>query len=89
MSILVNPHNEQEEKVLIAFLNSMKYDYKPTIGSDEKEVMRDFLDQYNKEIDEAEAEIDAGDYLDQDEVEAFFANRRKSHNGDKMEQICH
>jgi hypothetical protein len=28
MSILVNTHNELEEKVLIAFLKSLKYDYK-------------------------------------------------------------
>ena len=27
MSIVVNPHNQQEEKVLLAFLDSMEYDY--------------------------------------------------------------
>ena len=59
MSILVNTHNELEEKVLIAF-----------------------LDQYNKEINEAEAEIESGDYVDQDYVEKLFANRRKNLNGD-------
>ncbi len=82
MSILVNTHNEQEEKVLIAFLNSMKYDYKPDIGSNEEDVMQAFLDQYNKEIDEAEAEIERGDYLTQDQVEQLFADRRKKLNGD-------
>ena len=82
MSILVNTHNEQEEKVLIDFLNSMKYDYKPDIGSNEEDVMQAFLDQYNKEIDEAEAEIERGDYLTQDQVEQLFADRRKKLNGD-------
>lgn len=27
MSILVNPHNQLEEKALLAFLDSMKYEY--------------------------------------------------------------
>jgi hypothetical protein len=27
MSIIVNPHNSKEEKALLAFLDSMKYDY--------------------------------------------------------------
>jgi len=78
MSILVNPHSEQEEKALIAFLDSMKYDYKADIDTDTEA----FLDEYNKEIDEAEVEIEAGNYLTQDEVEKLFAERRKKLNGD-------
>jgi hypothetical protein len=27
MSIIVNPHNPKEEQALLAFLDSMKYDY--------------------------------------------------------------
>ena len=27
MSIIVNPHNPQEEKALLAFLDSLKYEY--------------------------------------------------------------
>lgn len=77
MSILVNPHNEQEEKALLAFLNSKKYDYKPGVGESDDEAMVVFLDQYNKEIDEAEAEIDNGNYFTQDEVEKIFKERRK------------
>ena len=76
MSILVNPHSEQDEKALIAFLDSRKYDYKAGIDAEDKEGMKAFLDQYNKEIDEAEAEIESGSYLDQDEVEKLFADRR-------------
>jgi hypothetical protein len=81
MSILVNPHSEQEEKVLIAFLNSLHYDYISDIGED-KEIFEAFLDQYNKEIDEAEAEIESGNYLEHDQVEKLFADRRKKLNGD-------
>jgi hypothetical protein len=77
MNILVNPHSEQEEKALIAFLDGMKYDYRTDI--DETEA---FIDQYNKEIDEAEADIEAGNYLTHDEVEQLFAERRKKLNGD-------
>jgi hypothetical protein len=74
MSILVNTHNELEEKVLIAFLDSLRYEYK----AGEDEVNEAFLDEYNKEIDDAEAEIDAGNYFDQDYVEKLFANRRQN-----------
>ena len=77
MSILVNPHSEQEEKTLIAFLNSLKYDYQADIVDTEA-----FMDQYNKEIDGAEAEIEAGNYLTHDEVELMFIERRKKLNGD-------
>jgi flagellar biosynthesis chaperone FliJ len=82
MSILVNTHNELEEKVLIAFLNSLRYDYKSDLSREKEENIETFLDQYNKEIDKAEAEIESGDYVEQDYVEKLFANRRKSLNGD-------
>ena len=82
MSILVNTHNELEEKVLIAFLKSLKYDYKSDVKGKENEPDKEFLDQYNQEIDKAETEIESGDYVDQDYVEKLFANRRKKLNGD-------
>ncbi|MFI5160546.1 MAG: hypothetical protein ACHQHN_04675 [Sphingobacteriales bacterium] len=81
MTILVNTHNELEEKVLIAFLDSLRYDYKSKIHKEAEA----FLDEYNKEIDEAEAEIESGDYADHDFVEKLFADRRKSLNEDQME----
>jgi hypothetical protein len=82
MSILVNPHNEQEEKVLVAFLNSLHYDYKSGIAGETEEVSETFLDQYNKDIDEAEAEIESGNFVEHSEVEKLFANRRKNLNAD-------
>ena len=56
----------------------MKYDYKTDIDVDTET----FIDQYNKEIDEAEAEIESGNYLTHDDVEQLFAERRKKLNGD-------
>ena len=43
------------------------------------------LEQYNKEIDEAEAEIESGDYVSHEEVEKLFASRRENLNVNKME----
>lgn len=80
MSVLVNTQNEKEEKVLLAFLDSLRYDYKSNIENDE-DVAEAFLVQYNKEIEEAEADIDAGNFATQDEVEELFANRRKATSG--------
>ena len=57
----------------------MKFDYQSGVDTD---ITAEFLDRYNKEIDEAGAQIDAGNYLIQDEVEKFFAQRRKKPNGD-------
>lgn len=34
MTIVVNTHNEQEEKVLLAFLESLQYDYQETKEDD-------------------------------------------------------
>ncbi len=40
-----------------------------------------FLNEYNKELDEAEAEIDAGNYLTHDEVKQYFVDKRKRISG--------
>jgi len=56
----------------------MNYDYKAYIDADSES----FIDQYNKEIDEAEAEIEAGNYLTHEQVERLFAERRKKLNDD-------
>jgi len=56
----------------------MKYDYKSNIGANEEQVMKAFIDQYNQDIDQAEKEIESGDYLNQDQVEKLFADRRNN-----------
>ena len=62
MSILVNTQNEQEEKVLVAFLESLKYDYQANIDNDEQ-INSVFLDQYNNDIDSADAEVEKGNFV--------------------------
>lgn len=77
MSILVNTKNEQEEKVLVAFLESLKYNYQANIEG-EQQVSEAFVDQYNKDIDIADSEIEAGNYVEHSEVEKLFEQRRKA-----------
>ena len=79
MSIQVYPYNDKEEKELLDFLKSRHYNYKAT---DENEMPdAEFLDQYNKDLAEAEAQIDKSDYLTHDEVKKFFADKRKRVGG--------
>ena len=70
MAILVTPHNEQEEKVLLAFLNSLHYDYIPaeiniTVPEEEK---RQSIEEYNNEIAEAETEYKKGNSISTDDL---------------------
>jgi len=78
MSILVNIHSEQEEKVLLAFLNSLKFDYKAGVVADEEAMQEGIITQYNSEIDAAIADIDAGNFVLHEDVEKLFADRRKT-----------
>lgn len=78
MSILVNTHSEQEEKVLLAFLNSLKFDYKTGVEADEDMMQEEFIAQYNTEIDAAGLDIDAGNFVLHEDVEKLFADRRKA-----------
>ena len=55
MTIVVNPHNSQEEKALLAFLGSMKYDY-----SQEDETLV-LSEAQQKEILERDREYEAGE----------------------------
>ncbi|MGF7072517.1 hypothetical protein [Mucilaginibacter sp. 3215] len=78
MSVLVNTQNEQQEKVLLAFLDSLHYSYQSGIDDKAEEATAAFIDNYNKEIEQADAEIEAGNYIKHDDVEHFFQKRRKA-----------
>ncbi len=78
MSVLVNTQNEQEEKVLLAFLDSLRYKYESGIEDKADQINKAFSDQYNKEIDQADAEIEAGNYVSHKDVEQLFKKRRKA-----------
>lgn len=78
MSILVNIQNEQEEKVLLAFLDSLHYKYQAHLEENTDQINNAFLDQYNKEIDQADADIEAGNYVKHTDVEEYFQKRRNA-----------
>jgi abortive infection bacteriophage resistance protein len=77
MSVFVNTKNEQEEKVLIAFLDSLNYKYQSDINDAPTEVEAAFLNQYNEEIDKADKEIESGNFISHEDVEQLFEKRRK------------
>ena len=78
MTIQVYPYSVQEEKDLLDFLKSRHYSYKST---DDDVIDEVFLTGYNKEIVDAEAEIDAGNYVSNDDVKKFFADKKKRVGG--------
>ena len=73
MTIVVNPHNPQEEKALLTFLDSMKYDY-----SQEDEALI-LSEAQQKEILERDREYEAGETetYSIDEVIAHFNIKEK------------
>ncbi len=67
---MVIPHNEQEKKVLLAFLSSLHYDYSSVeidIPSPTGE-KRQTIEEYNNEIAEAEAEYKKDNSISTDEI---------------------
>ncbi|MCE7041977.1 hypothetical protein [Dyadobacter sp. CY312] len=76
MSILVNTISEQEEKVLIAFLDSLAIQYKTDI--DDSQLVKDFVTSYNEDLDKSNTEIEAGNFVNQEDVDLLFRNRRKA-----------
>ncbi|MCO5950774.1 MULTISPECIES: hypothetical protein [Mucilaginibacter] len=67
MTIVVNPHNPQEEQALLAFLDSMKYDY---AREDETVLLSDAQQQ---EILERDRQYEAG------EAESYSLNEIIAH----------
>jgi hypothetical protein len=68
MTILVNPHNQQEEVKLLAFLDSMKYDYT-------KEYEINILSEaQQQEVLERDRQYEAGETKSYslDEIIAYF-----------------
>jgi hypothetical protein len=79
MTIQVYTFNEQEEKALLAFLESGRYNYKSTSVDELSE--SEFLNQYNNDLDEAEAQINSGDFISHQDVKDFFANKKRDSGG--------
>lgn len=70
MEIVVIPHNEQEEKILLAFLNSMQYEYTSLDSKIQVPVneRKQTIEEYNNEIAEAETEYKKGKSVTTDEL---------------------
>jgi hypothetical protein len=77
MSILVQTRSEQEEKVILAFLDSLAIQYKTDVEQ-EQEVFQSFLQEYNQSLEKADSEIEMGNFVNQKDVEVLFEKRRKS-----------
>lgn len=77
MSIIVNTRNE-EERVLKAFLDSLKYTYQSTEMEDETTLNKQFLEHYNQELDTSVMEIENGSFVTHEDVEKLFWDRRKA-----------
>jgi len=73
MTIVVNPHNQKEEQTLLAFLDSMKYDYS---RKDETFILSEVR---QKEILERDREYEAGEteVYSIDEIIAHFNIKEK------------
>lgn len=77
MSILVNTQNEHEEKVILAFLNSLSIQYKTDIDGEEQ-VFEHFIKRYNEDLSKADSEIENGKFIIQEDIELLFKKRRDS-----------
>ena len=78
MNVLINTNNEQEEKVLLAFLDSLQYNYQFDTDGNLDFLSKAFITQYNEELNQADKEIENGDFVDHEDVEELFRKRRKA-----------
>lgn len=62
----------------MAFLNSLHYNYQSDIEAEADQMNASFIDQYNNEIDQADLEIEGGDFVKHKDVELLFQQRRKA-----------
>ncbi|HMI02476.1 MAG TPA: hypothetical protein VK541_08350 [Pedobacter sp.] len=69
--------NEQEEKILLTFLETLGYKYQNGVSEEVGKVNTVFLEKYNDDIQQADAEIVDGNYVKQADVEKLFRQRRK------------
>jgi hypothetical protein len=73
MSIVVNPHNREEEQALLAFLNSGQYDYSL---DDENSVLTE-IQQNELQLRDEEFEAGSTESYCIDEIVAHFHMKEK------------
>lgn len=79
MKIVVNTKNKSEERKLTAFLDSMKIEYQSTNELDKNfDSYKEFLNEYNLEIDNAVNEIENNSYIAHKDVKKLLAANRKA-----------
>jgi hypothetical protein len=69
--------NEQEEKILLTFLETLGYNYQNGVGEEVEKMNMVFLEKYNEDIEQADAEVGDGNYIKQTDVEKLLRQRRK------------
>lgn len=69
--------NEQEEKILLTFLETLGYNYQNGVGEEVEKMNMVFLEKYNEDIEQADEEVGDGNYVKQADVEKLFRQRRK------------
>ena len=77
MKIVVSIKTKTEERKMTAFLDSMKIAYQSSNEFDDNSY-KEFLKDYNSEIETAVNEIDNNSYISHREVKKILAERRKS-----------
>jgi hypothetical protein len=79
MKIVVNLKTKTEERMLTAFLDSMKIAYHSANKTDENlATYKEFINEYNNEIDNAVNEIENNSYIAHKDVKKLMAERRKA-----------
>jgi hypothetical protein len=62
----------------IGFLDSLRYNYQADVRKSADEFNSEFIDEYNAEIEQADAAIEAGSFVNHDDVEQLFQIRHSS-----------
>ncbi|NRF37480.1 hypothetical protein [Pedobacter foliorum] len=75
MSILIFTNSEHEEKVLVAFLDSLNYKYQSAIEEDQINLA--LIEYYTKDIEKASLEMKAGNHINHKDVKELLQLRKK------------
>lgn len=64
--------------MLLAFLDSLRYNYQTNAGDNAEQINNAFLKNYNKDIQQADNEVASGSYISHENVEQLLRNRGKA-----------
>jgi hypothetical protein len=75
MSILIFTSTEQEEKIVVAFLDSLNYTYQT--GVEQDQVSSALLEYYTHDIEKANLEMKDGNHVSHNDVKELLQLRKK------------